>query len=328
MDLHRISHEAARLLPLAQRVLEHYPFRVREVAHLATHSNVMYRVVTSDGFQCVLRVGSPGANSRANIDYEVAWLAALNNDTDLEIVTPIKTGYGTMVVDAKEPGSAQTRPCVLFSWIPGAPLADGAGSFGYRLLGRVSASLQGHGRTWQVANADRMRRWDRIFYYDPEFDPVVIESPRFDHLFDSYRRRIISDASELCDRVIEDAWATGPVHVVHGDLHEWNVHLVGSRLHAFDFEDVMIATPGQDVSVCLYSSRASERRGEIRVAYRQGYEEIAPWPIEDVEQLDGFHAARQIMLMNHAARTLPMGEAEEYLTQVMPWLRSYVDQYG
>jgi Ser/Thr protein kinase RdoA (MazF antagonist) len=328
MDLHRISHEAARLLPLAQGVLEHYPFRVREVAHLATHSNVMYRVVSSDGFQCVLRVGGPGANSRANIDYEVAWLAALNNDTDLEIVTPIKTGYGTMIVDAKEPGSDHTRPCVLFSWIPGAPLADGAGSFGYRLLGRVSASLQGHGRTWQVANPDGMRRWDRIFYYGPELDPVVIESPRYDHLFDSYRRRTIIEAAELSERVIKDAWATGVAHVVHGDLHEWNVHLIGSRLHAFDFEDVMIATPAQDVSVCLYSSRTSERRDEIRVAYRQGYEEIAPWPIEDVEQLDGFHAARQIMLMNYAARTLPMGEAEEYLTQVMPWLRSYVDRYG
>lgn len=209
MDLHRISHEAARLLPLAQRVLEHYPFRVRELVHLATHSNVMYRVVTSDGFQCVLRVGSPGANSRANIDYEVAWLSALNNDTDLEIVMPIKTGYGTMIVDAREPGSDQTRPCVLFSWIPGAPLADGAGSYGYRLLGRVSASLQEHGRTWQVANSDGMRRWDRVFYYDPELDPVIVESPRFDHLFDSYRRRTIGEASELCERVIKDAWATG-----------------------------------------------------------------------------------------------------------------------
>jgi Ser/Thr protein kinase RdoA (MazF antagonist) len=115
---------------------------------------------------------------------------------------------------------------------------------------------------------------------------------------------------------------------VHGDLHEWNVHLSRSRLHAFDFEDVMIATPGQDVSVCLYSSRANARRSEIRAAFRQGFEEVAPWPIEDEEQLDGFHAARQVLLMNYAARTLPMGEAEDYLAQVTPWLRRYVDHYG
>jgi Ser/Thr protein kinase RdoA (MazF antagonist) len=328
MDLHRIGHEAARLLPLARAALEHYPFEVRSVEHLATHTNVMYRVVTSDGLQCVLRVGSPEAGSRSNIRYEVAWLAALNRDTEIEVVSPIPTGYGTFIVNAREPDSDMTRPCVLFSWVPGSPLAEGAGSFGYRLLGRISASLQQHGRTWQPSNPEGMRRWERVFYYDSDMDPVIFEDSRFDHLFDPLRRRAMSHACALSERVIEDAWANGYPHVVHGDLHEWNVHLVRSRLFAFDFEDVMIATPGQDVSVSLYSSRASSRRDEIRAAYRQGFEEISPWPIEDDEQLDGFHAARQIILMNYAARTLPMGEAEDYLAQVTPWLEHYVDRYG
>ena len=328
MDLHRIGHEAARLLPLAHSVLEKYPFRVREVAHLATHSNVMYRVVTSDGFQCVLRVGSPQSNSRSNIEYEVAWLSALNRDTELEIVAPIATSYGTLIVDAKEPESVKTRPCVLFSWVPGAPLADGAGSFGYRLLGRMSASLQQHGRGWQPPKPEGMRRWDRVFYYDEAHDPVIIHDSRFDHLFDSHRRKTVDQAIELSESVIKEEGATGFPHVVHGDLHEWNVHLSRSRLHAFDFEDVMIATPAQDVSVCLYSSRASPRKIEIRAAFRQGFEEVAPWPIQSDVQLDGLHAARQVLLMNYAARTLPMGEAEEYLAHVTPWLRRYVDHYG
>lgn len=328
MDKHRIDLEAAQLLPLARGVLRHYPFRVRSVEHLATHSNVLYRVVTSDGFQCVLRVGSPESNSRRNIDYEVAWLSSLNEDSDLEVVSPIRTGFGSLVVDARDPNSDKMRPCVLFSWVPGAPLGDGAGSFGYRLLGRVSASLQRHGRTWQIPDPGGMRRWDRVFYYDNAHAPVIIGSARYDHLFDSHRRNTIARAVDLSGKVIRDAWAKGSPHVVHGDLHEWNVHLIQSRLYAFDFEDVMIATPGQDVSVCLYSSRSSDRRDEIKAAYRQGYEEIAPWPIEDDEQLDGFHAARQVMLMNHAARTLPMGEAEDYLARVTPWLRRYVNQYG
>ncbi|MFZ0626474.1 MAG: phosphotransferase [Acidimicrobiia bacterium] len=328
MDLHRIGHEAAKLLPLAYAVLERYPFEVREVTHLATHSNVMYRVVSSDGHQRVLRVGSPHGNSRSNIEYEIAWLVALNRDTDIEVVSPIATGYGAYIVNAQEPDSDRTRSCVLFSWMPGQPLADGAGTFGYRLLGRMSAALQEHGRIWQPPKPDGMRRWDRVFYYDPELDPIIIDDARFDHLFDVYRRNTIHAARKISEAVIEQAWAADFPQVVHGDLHEWNVHLVRSRLFAFDFEDVMMATPGQDVSVCLYSSRSSERRNEIRAAFKQGYEEIAPWPIVDDEQLDGFHAARQVMLMNYAARTLPMGEAEEYLEHVTPWLRRYVEHYG
>ena len=328
MDAHRIAAEASRLLPIARKVLERYPFEIRDLEHLATHSNVMYRVVTDEGRQMVLRVGDPFGNSRVNIEYEVAWLAALNRDTDIDVVAPIPTGYGAMIVDAREPDSDLTRPCVLFSWVPGVPLADGAGAFGYRQLGQMCASLQLHGRTWQPPNPEGMRKWDRIFYYDQGLDPIIIYDARFDHVFSPGRRTIIDKAGQAATNVIDASWQTATGQVVHGDLHEWNVHTVRTRLYAFDFEDVMIALPAQDVSVCLYSSRSNDRASEIQVAFRKGYEEFLPWPLDDDEQLDGFHAARQIMLMNYAARTLPMGETEQYLAQVMPWIARYASRYG
>lgn len=328
MDPHRIAAEASRLLPLARVVLERYPFEVVEVEHLATHSNVMYRVVTDDGRQQVLRVGSPHANSRDNIEYEIAWLAALSKDTSLDLVEPVPTGYGALIVEAVEDGAEAKRSCVLFSWVPGMPLADGSGTFGYRLLGQMCASLQVHGAGWRPAEPNGMRKWDKVFYYDPELAPVVIDDGRYDHLFDVTRRGKIHRAIDISERIIGDDWHDNQSQVVHGDLHEWNVHVARSRLYAFDFEDVMIATPAQDISVSLYSSRTSKRNDEIRSAFRRGYEEIAPWPVQSDEQLDGFHAARQIMLMNYAVRTLPPGEAQEYLGQVMPWLEGFLGKYG
>ena len=327
VDERRIQLEAQRLLPLAKFVLERYPFKVREVEHLATHSNVMFRVVTSDGRQRVLRIGSPRANTRSNIEYEVAWLDALAHETDLDLVKPIPTGYGGLIVEAAEEGQREKRPCVLFSWVPGEPLADGSGTFGYRLLGRMSASLQAHGRDWRPSNPEGMRKWDRVFYYEPEIDPVVIDEGNYDHLFTVTVRRKIHRAIAVAERIIDEEWKTHYPQVVHGDLHEWNVHTVGSRLYAFDFEDVMVATPAQDVSVCLYSSRSSSRHAEIKAAYRRGFEEVAEWPIESEEQLDGFYMARQIMLMNYAAKALPLGEAQDYLAQVMPWLDGFLERY-
>jgi len=182
---------------------------VRELDHLATHSNVMYRVVTNDGRQLVLRVGDPFGNSRANIEYEVAWLAALNRETDLDVVNPISTGYGALIVDAREPESNLTRPCVLFSWVPGVPLAAGSGAFGYRLLGSMCASLQLHGKSWQSPNPDGMRRWDRIFYYDQGLDPVIIYDSRFDHVFSPGRRTIIEKAGQAATNVINASWEEG-----------------------------------------------------------------------------------------------------------------------
>lgn len=328
MDVTRIKKEASRLKPLAQRVLKRYPFLARDVEHLATHSNVMFRVVTEKGQQLVLRVGSPHGNTRTNIDIEVAWLDAIHRDTNLDVVVPIPTVGGALVIDQMDAELGKERPCVLFSWVPGAPMGEGAGPFAYRLLGQMLASLQAHGRHWEPPNASELRRWDEIFYYDNDFDPVIIDNPLYGHLFGVKRRSQIARAIELAGKVIEDSWRDDEAQIVHGDLHEWNVHMASSRLYAFDFEDVMIAMPGQDIAISLYHSRVHDQRGDLREAFRRGYEQVLTWPIEDDSQLDGFQAARQVMLMNYAARALPMDEARDYLDRVFPWLERYVGRYG
>lgn len=327
MDVSRMAEEASRLLPLARRVLTRYPYQVRSVSHLATHSNVMYRVETTSGEQLVLRVGSAHGNTRDNIDMEVAWLTALARDTDLEVVRPLPTRGGVLVVDEYDPTIEKERACVLFTWIPGEPLGAG-GPFGYRMLGQVSASLHRHGATWRPENERLLRRWDRVFYYGSDIDPVVIANPYYDHIFGPEVRRTVSRAGELAEAVIERSWASGTPQVVHGDLHEWNVHLAGGRIHVFDFEDLMLALPAQDVAISLYHSRTRPDRDEIRAAFRRGYETVAGWPVEDDEQLDGFMAARQVLLMNYAARTLPPREAVEFIDTTYPWLDWYVSTYG
>jgi Ser/Thr protein kinase RdoA (MazF antagonist) len=327
MDASRNQAQATRLLPLAERVLTHYPFEVRELTHLATHSNVLYRVVTSKGEQFVLRVGTPHANSRSNLEIEVAWLDAIAKETRLEVVSPVRTRDGVLIVDSFDEEIDKERSCVLFTWVPGQPLGEGSGSFGYRLLGAMSASLQAHGRDWDPPEGATMRIWDQVFYYEPEMDPVILHTPEYGYLFDMRRLGVIERALDLARTVIGESYRTARPQVVHGDLHEWNVHVAGSRLHAFDFEDVMVALPAQDAAISLYKSRTSDMRNEIHDAFRRGFESIAEWPIIDERQLDGFHAARQVMLMNYAARVLPKDEASDYIDQVMPWLDRCVARY-
>lgn len=327
-DQARITTEAARLEPLAEAVLKRYELGIQEISHLATHSNVLYRVVSTDGRQMVLRVGTPKANSRSNIQYEVAWLEALNRETALDVVAPIPTAARRMVTDFSDPETGDSRHCVLFTWVPGVPLGEGAGPFSYRLLGQMSAQLQAHGRDWMPEDATDLRRWDRVFYYEPELDPVVIFKARSDHLMDRSHRATIKRALPIANGALDRTWNSSRPQIVHGDLHEWNAHIAATRLYAFDFEDLMMATPAQDVSVSLYSSRAAGRKDEIRSAFRTGFEKFGDWPLLDEEQLDGLHAARQIMLMNYAIRALPEGEATEYVDKVMPWLEGFVARYS
>lgn len=329
MDVSRQQAEATRLLPLVRRVLERYPFAIHDVTYLATHSNVLYRLTSDNRQEMVLRVGTPHANHRSNIEIEISWLDAIWRDTNLDVVRPIRTADGELIVDEFDEHIEKERSCVVFSWIPGQPMGTSSGPFAYRLLGTMCAALQAHGRSWTPPESAALRIWDQVFYYEENFDPIVITDPVFGHLFDNSRLKTIRKAFALSQTVTDESYAEFSPQVVHGDLHEWNVHLAGAgKLYAFDFEDVMLALPAQDVSVCLYSSRSSEIRSDIRSSFRRGYESVTPWPVVDERQLDAFHAARQIMLMNYAARTLPVREAAEFLDYVMPWLDRYVRHYG
>lgn len=312
-----------QLTTAALAVLERdYGMNVASLSHLATHSNVLYRADLTDGRRLVLRVSRPKSNTRTNIDLEVAWLTELGKDPRLTVTSPVATPSGRLVVDVDSPEGP--RHCVLFSWVPGEPLGEGAGTSGYRAMGRVSALLHGHG-DWRPSDTSLLRRWDRTFYYPKTLDAVVIDEYRYDHLFEGMRVPLRRTA-ELADSAIAAAWARSEPMVVHGDLHEWNVHLYMGRAWAIDFEDLMLALPAQDIATSLYGARMRPDLSGLVSAFRTGYEEQRPWPVIDRAELELYWAARQAMLMNHAAQILTDTEARDYFESVMPWLRSYLNR--
>ena len=299
---------------------DEFGLQVARLSHLATHSNVLFRADLSDGRRLVLRVGEPFSNTRSNIDIEVAWLAALAEDPRLLIATPLPTPDGRFVVEI--PSKQGARSCVLFKWVPGEPIGEGSGTGGYRAMGRLSALLHSHG-AWRPDDPGSLRRWDRTFYYPAEIDPIVIDSFRYDHLFQG-RRSMLQRAAERADAYIKRRWEAGSPMVVHGDLHEYNVHMYMGRAWAIDFEDVMLALPSQDIATSLYAARARPDIASLIDAFRSGYEEHREWPVRHREELEAYWSARQVMLMNHAAQILSEREATEYFEEVYPWLKSYL----
>ncbi|MGH8912793.1 MAG: phosphotransferase enzyme family protein [Acidimicrobiia bacterium] len=314
-----------QLTDAALAVLERdYGVNVANLSHLATHSNVLYRADLTDGRRRVLRVSRPKSNTRTNIDLEVSWLSELADDPRLNVTSPVPTPSGRLVVDFDSPDGP--RHCVLFSWVPGEPVGEGAGTSGYRAMGRVAALLHHHGG-WRPSDPSLLRRWDRTFYYPETLDPVVIDEYRYDHLFEGMRVPL-RRAADMADALIARAWTAAEPMVVHGDLHEWNVHLYMGRAWVIDFEDLMLALPAQDIATSLYGARMRPDLDALISAFRTGYDEHRPWPVAGRAELELYWAARQVMLMNHAAQILTNPEARDYFDKVMPWLLSYLDRAG
>lgn len=308
----------------ARRILERdYDLEVASLDHLATHSNVLFRADLGDGRRLVLRVGDPGGNTKENLEIEVAWLAELATDPELNIAEPVAARDGRGVVEMEV--DERIHPCVLFTWVPGEPIGEGGGVPAYRAMGRISGRLHRHG-DWRPAAHLTLRQWDRTFYYPDWVDPVVFRDLAHDRIFHPVRG-LMSKVVAVTDGYLHDQWHGGDPMVVHGDLHEWNVHTLRGRAWVLDFEDVMLALPAQDIATSLYAARARSDLSELVTAFKVGYEEERSWPVEDRTQLETFWAARQVMLMNYAGRSLPYAEARDYFDDVTPWLERFVTNH-
>jgi Ser/Thr protein kinase RdoA (MazF antagonist) len=105
---------------------------------MGPHSNHLFRADTADSERLVVRVCLPGGRTDAELDAELAWLAALARDTGL--IVPVAR-FSTRVATAGLP--AGTR-CIGFTWVKGRPCRRPPYLRLVADLGRVIGTLHAH----------------------------------------------------------------------------------------------------------------------------------------------------------------------------------------
>lgn len=292
--------QVRRLRRLATTALGRYPIVVRRLRLLATDTNTIFRIDTADGRRLALRVGTAPDTIVTDIALETAWLEALA-DSGIEVVGIVPSNDGARFVEVEDPDVDGVRRCAVFTWVPGRTPGSGATATDYRHLGELSARLHDHGTHWSPPAGTLGVAWDRVFYA-PD-DPVVMYDQRFRGLMTPERTRVVRVVEARCGEELERTYRGGRPIVVHGDLHPWNVHRHRGRLIAFDFEDVMWATPVQDIAISLYYNRDRPDHTDLVAAFRDGYTIHRPWPVEHDRQLELLWAARTILFINYVLRT-------------------------
>lgn len=311
-----------RLRALARSALEAFPITPLRLRLVGGFTNVIYRVDTEEG-PYALRVDLHQDHSDEDVAIELAWLDALGAETELDVAHPVRAVDGRSQVYAEGDGVPGARRCVLFEWIPGRPLAERPTEAGYERLGRLSASLHRHGAGYLTAN--RPMKWDRVFYWPEDVDPVVIYSPKMAHHFINGREEILERSIRLTDRALERL-DPASAQVVHGDLHPWNVHMVRNRVFALDFEDVMWAHPAQDIAITLFYLRDHPGYADLTAAFESGYRSIQEWPVAYEGEIEHFMAARTIMFINYVANI--QDDPTEFYSTAFPRLERFLARYG
>jgi len=282
-----------QLRRLARAALDQQGIRVRRLRRMRRHSNHLVRADTTAGQRLVVRVCLPGGRSDAELDAELAWLAALARDTGLTV--PLAR-FSTRVASPEFPAGAR---CIGFTWVPGRPCGPRPSRQLVADLGRVIGTLHDHaarfhpppGFTRPSLDITRLTwagTWHAAQLNRRPIDPQV--------------RLLLGQAAETVGEVLaglgQDPAGYG---LVHADLDLDNVLDHHGQARVIDFDDTSWGHYALDLAIA-----ADGAPDALRPVLLAGYQAMRPLPPGYIEHENALLAGRCLYLaIWHLANGLP-----------------------
>lgn len=313
--------QVARTRLVALAALAKYPITVGALRLLNHGFNTIFRVDTTDGRVFALRVNVNSRRSAGNLAAEMAWLAALSNDTDLHVPTPQPNNEGALITWIWMDDLQRDLPVALFGWLPGPNLGriENASPTQLRAVGRAAAILHTHAANWVMpANAQL-----------PLIDSALMDCPNrlaADHELLTPERRIVLDAALAeVEKHYRELFDDAVPRALHADLHLGNLKWNRGQLSVFDFDDSGMGLPMQDLAIAAYYLRPA---AHLEAAMLEGYADIAPLPMYSSAQYEAIVASRNLVLLNDMVDTANAdfrALLPTYLLSTITKLRNYLD---
>jgi len=260
---------------------------------LHRRENAVFRIDDpADARPWALRVHRRGYRTTAEIRSEIIWMDALR---EAGIPTPrARLGLdGDPVQVVPLEGAGDGLAVDMFSWIDGRPLQVDDASECYALVGRTSALIQRHGRSWCPPPGFTRPVW--------ELDALIGaralwgDYARLDALSPSALALV--DRAAVAVRQRLDAFGRGPDRfgLTHGDLMPDNVLIERGVPYVIDFDDCGFGWYLYDLATILAPVVGSPSFAHVRDAWIAGYRTVTPLPDEHVHELDVLVMARLLL---------------------------------
>jgi Ser/Thr protein kinase RdoA (MazF antagonist) len=305
-----ISRATAALTTVAREALPSFSFPSNASLQLVHYrENAVFRVdAPGEPNPWVMRVHRVAYRTPAEIRSELAWTEALR-------AAGVRTAHvrssvsGDTIATVAAAGLAEPRVVSVIGWIDGVPLAEDDSSAAYRLVGRTSALIQSHGRSWTPPPWFTRPTWD--------LDGLV--GPR--SLWGDYadltplggeRRRLMDRVAALVRRRL-DAFgrAADRFGLTHADLMPDNVLVENGTPYVIDFDDCGYGWYLYDLATLLAIRTGDPEAARVREAWVEGYRTVATLPDEHLEILDVLVMARLLLGLGwmHTRRETPLAQA-------------------
>jgi len=282
---------------VVRAALERYDFSsAASVSLVNVSENSTFRVDDPEtGRRAALRVSRPDYHSKAAIESELAWMAALREAGIVDPAVPIAARDGTLVT-AVDAGTGPPRHVVLFEWISGEePSAEGDLVPKFRLLGALAANMQLHGISW--------RRPDWFTRYTIDYEVALGPNALWGCWQDSLgmgreELDILGRVdAEIHRRLAEYGKAPERFGLAHSDLRLANLLVDGDRIHVIDFDDCGTTWYMYDFATAVSFIEDDPRVPDWMAAWIDGYNDRRSLSPEDEGILPTLVMFRRMLLV-------------------------------
>lgn len=265
-------------------------------AHLVNHSeNHTFRIDAPFGERFSLRIHRPNYQSRASIESELAWLAALRRDTDVPVPRPIKGRDGQVLQSFTHPGQ-ESRLAVLFTHVPGQePAASDNLERLFVTLGGLAAQMHQHVVNWRRPAGFERQIWSAGCILDADglwgdwrIAPGMTTEIRtvLDRLDGSLRQQLANYGS-----------APDRFGLIHADMRLGNLLVDGDDVTLIDFDDSGFCWFAYDFAAAISFHETHPAMPALKAAWLDGYRPIRDLSPADIAAMDTMVLLRRMALL-------------------------------
>jgi Ser/Thr protein kinase RdoA (MazF antagonist) len=281
------------LMVFAHEILKKYGINDAEVESINFEFNATFSVSTQSGQKYALRLNINSTRTVSNIQAETQWVRDLARIPSINVPTPIASLEDKYLVSAHHADSGQTIYGVMYSWLEGEEIGDEPTLDQLHTVGRAMALLHENSSHFKLTDGAELLTFNDFFWGTEDF------------LFSSKStlipkdRQLIEQARDLIMMFTDELYATSVVHIIHADLHGWNLMWHEDQLSIFDFDDCGYGVEAQDIAVALYYLDTPEQDA----ALLDGYKGIRPLPVYSEKAMKALLLQRRLLLLNYLYET-------------------------
>jgi Ser/Thr protein kinase RdoA (MazF antagonist) len=278
----------------------------------------------------ILRVHREGYHSVNGIKSELAWMHALQRESNVQTPQAIAGLDGEEIQSVAHPSLPRPRNCVLFHLIDGQEPAQENLIEPFKQLGEVTARTHIHSMGWKRPPYFERLSWD--------FEHSLGKQANWGHWEDGpdmtpERRPILQRLVDTLERRLQRfGKAPDRFGLIHADFRLANLLIHEGNTRVIDFDDCGIGWFLYDAGTAVSFFEHKPEVPELMEAWKEGYRRVRALSKEEEDEIWTFILLRRMLLLawmgSHHETDLAKQEGPAYCAGSCEMAEKYLSRYG